>query len=380
MKALEHRCWVEIDLSALERNIGAIRASVPRDVRYISVVKADAYGHGLLQTVTKLMQSGVDIFAVAYVKEAVAIRELGSGWPILILGPILPNEVDSVVDFDLIPVVSSVSEVQMLQDLAVKRGKSISVHLKVDTGMGRVGVWHSECEEIIDVLLSSNSVLLTGVCTHFSCSDTDEAFSMHQRDTFIEIAKKVIPKFPGDVLVHADNSASLEMFAGDNPFNAIRVGLLQFGTSAHRQSSLFKIAVEPVLGFYARVGLIKTLPKGTGVSYGREHVLKKDSTVAVITAGYADGIPTAASGRLSVLLKGKRCSVLGRVTMDQMVVDVTAIEDEISVGDKVTIVGHDGDSTIEITEFADCSKSIPWECLCSISKRVERLYLHLRDL
>jgi alanine racemase len=176
------------------------------------------------------------------------------------------------------------------------------------------------------------------------------------------------------LLIHADNSAGLETTPGDGVFNAVRVGLLQFGILPHPHSMLARVHAEPVFSFHTRVGLVKTLPAGTGVSYGRTARLPRDSRVAVLTAGYGDGIARSSSGRAQVLIGGRRCPALGRVTMDQTIVDITDVPGEVSCGDAVVLVGRQGSAEISIQEFSDWADTIAWETLCSVTKRVPRHY------
>jgi alanine racemase len=367
------RCWAEIDLGALERNLKRIRQALPPRIRYVAVVKADAYGHGLHQTVARLMHSGADMFAVANVAEAAAVREIGPGWPILVLGPMLPDEDRAVADFDLLPTVSSTGEVERLERLAESAGRVIAVHLKIDTGMGRAGVWHAEAPALCARIRESRRLSLAGIYTHFSSADSDPAFTEHQRRLFLGVLARAGGVSGSRLLIHADNSAGLESFTVDSPFNAVRVGLLQFGVLPYENSVLSRVQPEPVFSFHARIGLVKRLPAGTGISYGRTFTAPRDLCVAVLTAGYGDGIPRAASNRASVLVRGRRCPVLGRVTMDQTVVDVSDVEGA-EVGDQVTLVGRQGGEAISVLEFSQWSDSIPWETLTSVTKRVPRVY------
>jgi alanine racemase len=176
-----------------------------------------------------------------------------------------------------------------------------------------------------------------------------------------------------EIFIHADNSSGLESMPGASPFNAVRVGLLQFGILPHPNSMLAQVHTEPVFSFHTRVGLVKRLPKGTTISYGRTHTLTRDSTVAILCAGYGDGIPRAASNRAQVLIRGRRCPVLGRVTMDQTIVDVTDVPG-VQCGDAVVLVGRQGGEEVSIGEFSRHADTIPWETLCSVTKRVPRLY------
>ncbi len=367
------RCWAEIDLAALERNLHLIRASLPPHMRYVAVVKADAYGHGLHQTAARLMHAGADLFGVANLAEAAAIRELSPDWPILLLSPLLPDEDRYVIDYDVAATVSSADEVSRLDFAGRTADREVTVHLKIDTGMGRLGVWHEEAPALYRQIRDSKNLKLAGVFTHFSSPDTDAVFTAEQRRRFLVALQKCEGLDLATLFVHADNSAGLETIEVAGPFNAVRIGLLQFGILPHTGSLLSQVQAEPVFSFRTRVGLVKRLPSGTGVSYGGTHVLRRDSTVAILTAGYGDGLPRAASNRGHVLISGQRCPVLGRVTMDQTIVDVTDIP-SVCAGDEAVLIGRQNGAEISLTEFSRWADTIPWETLCSVTKRVTRLY------
>jgi len=374
MSTLPHRCWAEIDLAALERNLGKIRTALPPRVRYVAVVKADAYGHGLAQTVARLMQCGADCFAVANVREGADVREIGSGWPVLVLGAILPGEEPALIEYDLMATVSTPEEVERLNAAAQAAEQRLSVHLKIDTGMGRLGVWYRDAADLARMLAAAPHLDWRGVFTHFSCADSDAAYTAHQRQLFLETLRELpAPANPSGFLIHADNSAGLESFAADSPINAVRVGLLQFGLLPYPDSLLSRLRPDPVLSFHTRVGLVKTLPAGTGVGYGRTHTLPRETRVAILTAGYGDGLPTAASNRAQVLLHGQRCPVLGRVSMDQTIVDISALPN-VAVGDVATMIGEQDGQHIGVAEFSRWCDTIPWETFCSITQRVPRIY------
>jgi alanine racemase len=367
------RCWAEIDLAALERNLRLIRASLPPHMRYVAVVKADAYGHGLPQTVARLMHAGADLFAVANVSEAEAIRELGPGWPILLLSPLLPEEDRYIAEYDLAATVSTEDEVARFDAVGRAAGKPVAVHLKIDTGMGRLGVWHERAPELYLKIRDAAHVRLAGVFTHFASPDDDPAFTGEQRRRFLTALQRCEGLRLDGLFIHADNSAGIETLPGGSPFNAVRVGLLQFGVLPHPNSLLAQVHTEPVFSFHTRVGIVKDLPRGTGISYGRTHTLARDSRVAVLTAGYGDGLPRAASNRAQVLVRGRRCPVLGRVTMDQTIVDVTSVPG-VERGDEVVLVGRQQGAEISLAEFSRWADTIPWETLCSVTKRVPRIY------
>lgn len=373
----KHRCWVEIHLDAFERNLKRIQAALPKGVSYIAVVKADAYGHGMPQIVRRLMQSGVDSFAVANTREAASIREMGAGWPILILGPVLPEEAPDLIRDKLTATVSDHHEAQRLNALALSENTTLKVHLKIDTGMGRLGVWYEHALDLFTALKEMPGLMLEGIYTHFSSADSDPEFTEKQRQRFLQFLDTI--ELPKDCIVHADNSAGLDSFTANQDFNAVRVGLLQFGIPPYPNSALGGAKVEPVLHLKARVGLIKTLPAGTSISYGQTYQLQDPTKVAVLTAGYADGLPYSLGNNGVVLIKEHRCPILGRVTMDQTIVDVSALPD-LQVGDVAVFIGKSGSQHISATTFSEHAKTIPWDTLCSISKRVTRVYYTPREL
>ena len=376
MKA--QRCWAEINLAALERNLRLIRDSLPPHVRYVSVVKADAYGHGIHPTAARLMQSGVDLFAVANVKEASEIREIATGWPILILGPLLEEENEALLEMDLIPTLSSHTELERLRALSHKYQKVIPAHLKIDTGMGRYGIWWEDAIELINQIQQSPEIKLCGALTHFA-EASDLEYTANQRGHFLTILQKTQIHRQADFWVHADNSSSLRSFDRKAIFNAVRIGLLQFGVSPPQGSILADVPVEPVLSFHARLAMIKKLPKGTSLSYGRQFTLKKDSRIGIISAGYGDAIPLPSGNRAFGLVNGQPYPLVGRITMDQTLIDLTEAPAEIQLDQTVTLIGKQAKEEILLTELARHGQTIPWELLCSITKRVPRIYTTVRE-
>ncbi len=367
------RAWVEIDLPAIDRNVGRIKQALPPRVRYVAVVKANAYGHGMPEVATRLLQAGVDCFAVANVGEAARLREIGHDADILLLSPSLPGEMPRAVGLDLDVTLNSIAEAEALERCAASAGRKVRVHVKVDTGMGRAGVWHTEARGLIDFVRAAKHLDWRGLFTHFSEADADTDFTAEQRRIFLALLAEVPADERARLLVHADNSAGLESFSADSPFNAVRIGLMQYGLPPSAGSFLASLRPEPVLSFHARVVLVKDLPAGTAVSYNRTRVLTRASRVAIVAVGYGDGVPTAASNRGSFLLRGHRCPILGRVTMDQTIVDVTDVPG-VAVGDVATILGAQGADRITVREFCAWADCIPWEALCTLTQRVQRVY------
>jgi len=372
--SLPLRCWAEIDLAALERNLRLIRASLPAHMRYVAVVKADAYGHGLHQVAARLMHAGADLFAVANLAEAAALREITPDWPILLLGALLPEEARFAPEYDVAVTVSSVEEVERLDRAAAAARRHLDVHLKIDTGMGRLGVWHEETAPVYLAIKHAAYLRLAGVFTHFASSDDDPEFTAEQRRHFLHALDTHCPGLDrANLFIHADNSAGLETIEQAGPFNAVRVGLLQFGIQPSTTALLAELQAEPIFSFRTRVALVKNLPAGASISYGRTHILTRPSRVAVLAAGYGDGIPRALSNRGQVLIRGLRCPILGRVTMDQTIVDVTDLPAAIA-GDEAVLIGSQGPAEIPLKEFSRWADTIPWETLCSVTKRVPRIY------
>lgn len=367
------RAWVEIDLGRLELNVANVRAALPNHLSYIAVVKADAYGHGLEPIVGRLMRAGADVFAVANLGEAAAIREVGRGWPILVLSALLPGEEGQAVALDVMPTISSLDEIERLERAADRARRVLQVHLKIDTGMGRLGVWHPQARQVYDRLRASRGLKLAGIFTHFACADSDPDFTARQRKLFLNVLGSLPGWDDAPRLIHADNSAGLHSFSREGPFNGARVGLLQFGVRRHPRSLLAAVDVEPVLSFHTRLSLIKTLPAQTGISYGLTFRLERETRVGVLAAGYGDGIPTALSNVGHVIVRGHKCPILGRVTMDQTVIDLSNVT-EATPGDVATLIGTQEDINLTAAEFALQSNQIPWEAFCAITRRVHRFY------
>ena len=367
------RAWVEIDLPAIDRNVGRIKQALPPRVRYVAVVKANAYGHGMPEVATRLLQAGVDCFAVANVAEAAKLREVGHDADILLLSPTLPSELPRALALGLDITLNSLEEARALAAAAAKSGLKAKVHVKVDTGMGRAGVWHEQAAALFAFVQGAAGFEWRGVYTHFSDADSDAAFTAGQRAIFLGLLERIPAAVRSGLMIHADNSAGLESFSASAPFNAVRVGLMQYGLPPSTGSFLASLRPEPVLSFHARVVLVKDLPAGTAVSYNRTKTLSRPTRVAIVAVGYGDGVPTAASNRGSFLVRGQRCPILGRVTMDQTIVDVTDVP-AVAVGDIATILGAQGADRITVADVCAWSDCIPWEALCTLTQRVQRVY------
>jgi len=369
------RCWAEVDLDALRGNLAWIRHRVGPQVKIMTVVKADAYGHGLKQTAALLMQSGTDIFGVANLAEARAIHSVGQGWPVLMLGACLPGEVGSAVLDGVRPTISTPDEAKRFSRAAVKLNKLVHAHIKVDTGMGRLGVSPGQTRELLVGMRQLPGIEVEGLYTHYSSVEDDARFSSSQRKQFEKLLGELAREGIRVPLIHANNSGAL-LHEPDTLFNLVRPGLLVYGIvppGRRRVGSILRNHLRPALSLKSRVSLVKEISRGTSLSYGRTFVAPRAMRVATLTAGYGDGYLRAASNRARVLVGGRRCAVLGRVTMDQMMVDVSRVTN-VRPGDEAVLIGDQGREAISAGDLAAWCGTVAWEVLTSISYRVPRIY------
>lgn len=365
------RCWADIDLSAFGHNLAALRQRLPEGIRFISVVKADAYGLGIGPILQKTREARVDMLAVANVVEGAEIRAFDRKTPVLLLGATLPEEDDLLFDYDLTPTVSSSDELDRYRRAAERHQRALLIHVKVDTGMGRLGVWHHSARDLLEAAVAAApAIQIQGVYSHLASAAEDQEFTLRQRGLLLDSAKYLLTGHP-HLWVHLSSSSGWVSLQPQTPFNGVRIGLLQFGVHPNPQSMIHPEGLSPVVSLHARVSLVKRLPQGASISYGRTHHLQRDSRVAVLTAGYADGVLRACGNRGSVLVRGTRCPILGRVTMDETMIDVTDLPD-VACGDQATFFGRQGAGEILINEYSHWCNTIPWESLCAISRRVPR--------
>ena len=365
---IAHRTWAEIDLGALRHNVAAVRAQVGSGVQVMAVVKANAYGHGI-GPVVRALAGRVEMFGVANVREAVEVREHVADAPVFILGPALPEERAEIVARRFVPAISSVEEARAYA--ALVGVEPLAVHLKIDTGMGRVGIWESEAVTATREILALRGLRITGLASHLPVADEDDAFTRGQLAHFHATVAQLRTLGLADAVVHVENSAGLIGFpaqAGD----MVRPGLMLYGSAPCPE---FQPRLRPVLTWKTRVTLLRTAPAGHGVSYGRTFKTTQPTRLATLAVGYADGYQRHLSNRgAQVLIRGQRCPVLGRVTMDQIVADVTALP-AAEVGDEAVLIGRQGAEEIPAAELAEKAGTIAWEIFTGLGRRVERIYL-----
>ena len=366
------RCRLHVSTGALRGNVAAIRRALPPKTRLLSVVKANAYGLGADHAVRILLEEGLDFFGVANVTEAMEVRALAPQADILLLSATLPEEDPRLPEHSLLPTISSLDEIERYREISRATGRPLRAHAKIDTGMGRLGVWHEEAQALLARIEETPEIQLEGLYTHFYDSGDDREGTETQRRRFLAATAGIREIRPG-LLLHADNSGGIFSFPG-TPFNAARCGLLQYGIAPGGLcGGPLWGSLRPVVSVSARLTLVKNLPAGAGISYSHSHRLTRPSRVGVLSVGYADGIPRSCSNRGRVLVRGQECQMIGNVTMDEIMVDVTDVP-EAAAGDEAILIGRQGEKVITMESFSERAGTIPWESLCFFSRRMPRVW------
>ncbi len=363
------RCSVEIDLCALERNLGKLRFFMPKSKGYIALVSADAFGYGVEAAVVRLMLSGADAFAVTNISEAIKVREVGAGWKIIVLSASLPQEEHIYIENDITPVIAGLEELERFEAAAKEAGKKIKVHIKLPVSANSIPS-RKQAEQMLDRLSNNQHLQLEA----FSLSGTGTGAPSEGAIADAEFLKFAAEKLGSNSGVYIHHSDICNPDELPNEFaKSLRAGLVLFGMKPAENSILKGFQPESVLKFRTSVSQIKKLPKGSTVGYGKTYTLQRNSRIALLSVGYGDGVPREASGKMSVIVRGKIANVIGRVSMDQAVIDVTDF-DEIELGDEAIIVGKSGELEISIEEYSSRLSITPAQALTSITKRVARFY------
>ena len=359
-----YRCWAEIDRSALHHNAGVVRERIG-SAEMLAVVKANAYGHGLVG-VAEALANDVQLFGVANLEEALALRAAGLSHPVITLSPALPEERAIVAERKFIPTISALEEAEAFDRLG-----PASINFKVDTGMGRMGVPENESLAVFRKVAALRNVRVHSISTHMPVSNEDADYTRGQLGRFRNVLAQLRAKVPGDYKAHVLQSAGTLAF-NDPPHEIVRAGVMLYGISPLPE---FQRLLKPVMTWKTRIALIRDMPAGHGISYGRTFITPGAMRVATLSAGYADGYPRHVSNRgAAMLVRGKRCPLLGRVTMDLMMIDVSDLPDA-AVGDEVVLMGRQGDEEISAAELADLAGTIHWEIVTRVGTRVRRVYL-----
>jgi alanine racemase len=358
-----YRCWAEIDRDALRHNARVVRERIG-SAEMLAVVKANAYGHGLMGCAETLAEQ-VQLFGVANLEEAVALRERFH-LPVIILGPSLPEEMPTIIERGFIPTISTFHEAEAFDRV----GKTL-INFKVDTGMGRMGAAENDAVEIFKRVAALSKIDIHSISTHMPVSDVDVDYTKDQLVRFRRVVKEIRATVPGTYKAHVLQSAGTLGYC-ETVDEIVRAGIVLYGISPLPE---FQKLLKPAMSWKTRIGLIRDVPKGASISYGRTFITPRPMRVATLTAGYADGYPRHLSNvEAEMLLRGKRCPLLGRVTMDLMVIDVSHIPD-VDLGDEVVLMGKQDDAEIPCVELADKAGTITWEITTRVGQRVKRVFV-----
>ncbi len=362
---------VKIDLDAIAANFDAIRGKA--QVPVMAVIKADAYGHGAIQ-VARLLEGKCAFFGVSSILEAMELRQAGLTTPILILGHTPVHAFPTAISEGIRPTIFTYEDAAALSQAARTVGKSAPFHFAVDTGMSRIGFQATEeAADICAKIAALPGLTPEGLFSHFATADCQDLSRSKKQaalfDAFDAMLKERGVQIP---IRHLNNSAGLMNF--DKHYDMVRSGIVTYGMYPSPEVSPALLSLKPALQFLSRVTYVKTLPPGREISYGGTYVTTEETTVATVPVGYADGYRRNLSGKFYVLIHGQKAPILGRICMDQMMVDVTEIPD-VKVNDRVTLVGRDGEETITVEQIAAAADSFNYEFVCGISRRVPRIYI-----
>jgi len=364
--------WAEIDLGNLAFNFRQLKKAAGNKVKMLAAVKANAYGHGMVEVSRKLQKCGVDYLGVASVDEALILRKADINVPVLVLGPTFSfQEMQTAADLGVTLTVADYAAALKLHRIAGNRRK-LKVHVKVDTGMGRLGIWHKEAEPVIRKISGLKHIFIEGIYTHFPSADTDMRFTKSQINHFADLLAALEKQGISIPLAHAANSIAVCRRLGSSFLNMVRPGIMLYGLSAQDKVQRM-VRLKPVLALKSRVAFIKEAQPGRSISYGRTYITKKKTRIVTLPIGYADGYARALSNKARVIINGKFYPVAGRICMDQTMVDVGP-RTKVKTGDPVTLIGTQQGKTIRAEQLARICATIPYEVTCRISSRVARVF------
>jgi len=367
--------WAEVDLRAIAHNVRELRRVTKPEARMMTAVKANAYGHGLVEVAKAVLQNGADELGVARIEEAIQLREAGIDAPILIFGETPSSINERLIEFDLRPTVFHAEAAESLSKTASSDGAKIKVHLKVDTGMGRLGIL-PEKEMINDVTRMAKlpGIEIEGIYTHFATADfMDKTYARNQFDIFSKFLDQLDQSGVDIPIKHAANSAAV-IDLPETHLDMVRPGISVYGLYPSEDVDKTRVSLQPAMELKARIIHLKKVPAGFKVSYGSTYETKTDTAIATIPVGYGDGYSRLLSSRGHMLVRGERAPIAGRVCMDLTMIDVGHISD-IALGDEVVMFGRQGDAFISIDEIASTLSTINYEVVTTIASRVPRIFL-----
>ncbi len=373
---LKQRAWIEVKGKAIETNVRQLRSKLSKNCQFMAVVKADGYGHDAELVSQYAIKGGASQLGVATLNEGIKLRSSGVKKPILILGNLYTKR-DLIICFknDLMPTISSIRECLICNNIGKHFGSKFPLHLKVDTGMSRLGFEYDKFVQQFEKIKSFENILINGIYSHLSSADEANAINSQsitqlQRLKFNELLKQINLDRNNEIKIHLSNSAGM-LLSKDFHFHMVRVGLSMYGYSPLDKIDK-NLLLKPALSLKVKVAFIRNIDKGVSVSYGGKFVSHRKTKLAVLSIGYADGVPRNLSGKINVIYNNKFYPQVGSITMDQMMVDITD-SNEIKVGSTMVLLGSDGDKTISPLEWARKSNTIPWEILCSFKNRLPKV-------
>lgn len=367
--------WAEINLDNLAHNIGEVRKLTNKDSLVTAVVKANGYGHGSVEIAQTFLDNGADRLAVAVLTEAIELRKAGILAPILVLGYTPTSLFEKVIEYDIIQTIYNYEDAKILSEKASKLNKRATIHIKVDSGMGRLGYLPNDeaVEEILKISKLSN-LYIEGIFTHFAkADDLDKSHAMTQFGKYNDLVKKLEEKGINIPIKHVSNSAAI-IDLPDFNLNMVRAGVMLYGLKPSDEVKLDRVELKPAMTLKARISHLKTVPKGTGISYGQIFVTERESKIATIPIGYADGFTRLLTEKAEVYINGKRAKIVGKICMDQCMIDVTDIED-VKIGDEVVLFGYGKEGYPHVDEVAEKLGTINYEVVCMVGRRVPRVYI-----
>ena len=365
--------WAEIDLAAFRHNFKEIKGKLTKGASLLPVVKADGYGHGMEEIARASLSCGAKLLGVANIEEGIFLRKRRITAPILILGSVYPlSNFTHILKYNLTPTICSREASRELSKIARRRKKKVKVHIKIDTGMGRIGVSAENAADLVKKVVPLPGIIVEGIFTHLAAADSDYEFTMEQIRKFQAVIDELKRGSINIKYKHAANSTAVLRYSNAH-FNLARPGISLYGLLPFEGAEI-EIDLKPVMQLKTKIVFIKKVRKGTSISYGRTWKAERDSIIGTLPIGYADGYNRLLSNRGEVLIRGKRIPVVGRVCMDMCMVDVTSLPD-VKVGGEAVLIGSQGKEKITADEIAKLIGTIGYEVVCGISKRVPRIYL-----